>query len=181
MEILSLAIAQADDVTVSLCIDPARTGSGIFEGLLATRRALKSAAAKAGVPVTEEQLTESKRFRSHQSLISARGCLPQRPKNTPPTRGRYAVTGWTMRLTKRRSRRLRSDGWCGRKATGMRISRCWPGIWGHAQRQSRRRLTGTGLPLFIDGGRTVEANAADTVCPSAADAGAKAARPGKKG
>ncbi len=55
-EILSLAIRQADQVTVSLCIDPARTDIGLFDGVRETERALKAAAAKEGVPVAPPEV-----------------------------------------------------------------------------------------------------------------------------
>ena len=83
MEILSLAIAQADDVTVSLCIDPERNGSGIFEGLLSTRRALKSTAAKAGVPVQEEHLSELKRYKSPSIAHFGEGLFAAAPAQFP--------------------------------------------------------------------------------------------------
>lgn len=51
LQILSLAIAQAENVTVALCIDPEREDTGLFDGVRETERALKSAAAKANVPV----------------------------------------------------------------------------------------------------------------------------------
>lgn len=56
LQILSLAIQQAENVTVSLCIDPERTDTGLFDGVRETERALKAAAAKVGVPVASPEV-----------------------------------------------------------------------------------------------------------------------------
>lgn len=157
MEILSLAIAQADDVTVSLCIDPARTGSGIFEGLLATRRALKSAAAKAGVPVTEEQLTESKRFRSPSIAHFGEGLFAAAPKEYPanPREIRcYRLDNEfdEASFAAAEIRRLvREEGY--RYEDIALLAR----DMGSRAASIEAAFDRYGVPLFIDGGRTVEA------------------------
>ncbi len=157
MEILSLAIAQADDVTVSLCIDNERTGSGIFEGLHATRRALKSAAAKAGVPVTEEHLTEPKRFRSPSIAHLGEGLFAPAPAEYSPNPREVRAYRLDNEFDEASfaaaeiRRLVREEGY--RYEDIAVLAR---------DMQSRApsleaAFDRYGVPLFIDGGRTVEA------------------------
>ena len=65
LEMLSLAIRQAESVTVALCDDGARNGDGLFDGVRETARKLKSAAVKGNVPVGKPvELGTPYRFRS---------------------------------------------------------------------------------------------------------------------
>ena len=157
MKVIRLMLSQADEVTVSLCIDPEHKGTGLFETLLETRRALLSEAAKAGIAVASPKVMKGyRRFASEGIPALGVGVFAAAPI---PAQSGGKVRGYILRdpyeeasfAAAEVKRLVREEGYAYREIALLArdLSTRAPSLEAAFDRY--------GMPYFLDGGRSVEA------------------------
>ncbi len=158
LRMIRLMLSQAEQVTVSLCLDPEHTGAGLFGTQDETRRELKRLAAKAGVPVCPERVIGgTPRFSSPEIPLFGKGLFAAAPERT-------AANGKAVRAFLLRDEYEEASF---AAAEIMRLVRdeeyAYEDIAVLARDLSVRApsleaaFDRYGVPYFLDGGRSVEA------------------------